>query len=174
MMGDEIYLSKLTKRFRVTLEESWQGESSKNPERRWLEIIECCGFKREPHQTGPFICLFCETPPTLQLYTNRVQNAKKIWNSINRHPGTRADFHLDGEAELFFPPSLLPLVAQMAGARKRRQLSETQKEAMALGREKAGLIRDEKGRIVHSQTQNSIQGEVISAYAEKDRTWPEL
>jgi hypothetical protein len=122
-----IILSKLTKRFRVALEESWQGELASNPERRWLEIIPCKGFQKGPGQEGSFIGLFSEDPPTLQLYSDRPITAKKIWQAIKDHPGTRADFALDGEAVLFFPPALLEQVAELAGGRKRRQLSEEQR-----------------------------------------------
>ena len=44
-MGKQLYLSKLTRRFRIALEESWQGELAINPDRRWLEIIQCKGFR---------------------------------------------------------------------------------------------------------------------------------
>lgn len=156
-----IVLSQLTKRFKIALEESWQGETAKNLERRWLEIVPCHGFKKGPPQEGPFISLFSEDPPTLQLYTNRVHNAKNIWQRIKNQPGCRADFALNGEAIIFFSIEVLELVCEMAGARKRRQLSEAQKEAMARGREMAGLVRDEKGRIIHCQAQNLIQNEAI-------------
>ena len=105
--GKKIYLSKLSKRFRVALEESWQGELASNPDRRWLEIIPCMGFKKGPGQEGPFISLFSEDPPTLKLYTSRPRNAQAIWERIKDKPGCRADFHMDGEAELFPPPSAL-------------------------------------------------------------------
>jgi hypothetical protein len=163
MMGDEIYLSKLTKRFRIGLEESWYHERPevRNPDRRWYEIIPCRGFKKPPEQEGPFISLFSEGPWLLKLYTDRLRNARAIWEAIKGHPGIKADLSLNGEAELLFPPELLSTVAGMAGARKRRKLSEAQKAAMALGRQKAGLVRDEKGRIVHSQAQNTTQNGAI-------------
>jgi hypothetical protein len=123
-MEKQIHLSKLTSRFRVALEESWQGELASNADRRWLEIIPCGGFKKGPGQEGSFIGLYSEDPPTLQLYSDRPMTAKKIWQAIKDRPGTWADFALDGEAVLFFPPALLEKVAEMAGARKKRQLSE--------------------------------------------------
>jgi hypothetical protein len=134
-MAKKIYLSKLTRRFRVALEESWQGELAINPDRRWLEIIPCKGFKKGPGQEGSFIRLFSEDPPTLQLYSDRPITAKKIWQAIKDNPGTRADFALDGEAVLFFPPALLEKVAAMAGARRKRQLSaEHRKKLVAAGK----------------------------------------
>jgi hypothetical protein len=138
-MTKRIYISKLTRRFRVALEESWQGELASNPDRRWLEIIPCKGFKKGPGQEGSFIGLFSEDPPTLHLYSDRPITAKKIWQAIKNHPGTWADFALDGEAVLFFAPALLEKVAEMAGARKKRQLSEGHRakliEAGKVGRE---------------------------------------
>jgi hypothetical protein len=165
-MDEQVYLSKLTKQFRIAMEESWFHEKPevRNAGKRWFELIPCKGFKKPPMQEGPFIALYSEEPPTLVLYTDRIQNAKKIWKVIKDCPGTRIDF-MGGETDLFFPPALLELVATMAGARKRRQLSEAQKEAMARGREKAGLVRDEKGRIIHSQPQNSTHNETISIQA---------
>ncbi len=159
-MGKQIYLSNLTRRFRVALEESWFHERPevRNPDKRWYEIIPCRGFKKGPPQEGPFISLYSEDPPTLQLYTNRAQNAKNIWKEIKRHPGTRADFDLQGEAILFFPSALLEQVAELAdGRRKRPPMSEDQKMKLAEARQKAGLTRDEKGRLVHAQGEITSQ-----------------
>jgi len=124
-----VVISKLTKRFRIVLEESWYHEKSevRKPDRRWYEIIPLKGFVKGPPQEGPFIGIYSEAPPTLQLYTNRVKQARIIWKEIKKTPGCRADFHLDGEAVLYFTPELLEQVAEMAGARKRRQLSEEQR-----------------------------------------------
>jgi hypothetical protein len=82
IMAKQITLSKLSKRFRVALEESWQGELASNPDRRWLEIIPCKGFKKGPGQEGPFISLFSEDPPTLKLYTSRPRNAPRSTPTI--------------------------------------------------------------------------------------------
>lgn len=161
-------LSGLTRRYRVILEESFAHERPENrgPEHRhFYEIIPCQGFKKPPEQKGPFISFFSEDPPTLMLYTNRVINAKSIWSEIKETPGTRADFHMDGEAVLHFPPELLEIVAEMAGAKKRRILTEEQKELLRLGREKAGLTRDEKGRLVHVQAQDLTHIETIPSPA---------
>jgi len=144
-MGKQIYLSNLTKRLRVALEESWQGETAKNPERRWLQVIPCQGFKAHP-QEGPFISLFSEDPPTLKLYTPRPRNAQAIWERIKDKPGCRADFHMDGEAELFFPPECLDVVAEGAGARVKRQgrpMTPEQKAKLAeMGREALKKLRE--------------------------------
>ncbi len=140
-MGKQIYLSNLTRRFRVALEESWFHERPevRNPDKHWYEIIPCRGFKKGPPQEGPFICLYSEDPRTLQLYSNRVGNAKNIWNQIKDKPGCRADIDLQGEAVLYFTVELLELVAELAGGRKKRQLSEEHRakliEAGKVGRE---------------------------------------
>lgn len=120
-------------RYRVVLEESWYHERSevRSPDRRWYEQIPCKG--------GAFIGLYSENPTTLHLYTPRVGNAKNIWKEIGNKPSCRADFHLDGEVMLYFSPRLLDVVAELAGARRKRQgkpLTEVQKTAFVEGRKK--------------------------------------
>ena len=168
-MAKQIYLSNLTKRFRVLLEESFAHERPevRNPDRRWYEIIPCKGFKPGPGQEGPFISLFSEDPPTFHLHTDRVKHAKIIWRQIRKEPGTRADF-MDGEAILYFPPTLLEQVAELADGRKKRPpMSEDQKMKLAEARQKAGLTRDEKGRLVHAQGEITSQkrGDLTEARA---------
>jgi len=51
---------------------------------------------------------------------------------------------------------------ELVSARRRRVLSEEQKEKLKLGREKAGLTRDEKGRLVHVQAHDNAQFGAIS------------
>lgn len=59
----QIYISKLTRRYRILLEESFTSERQevRNPDRRWDEIIPCQGFKPGPPQEGPFISLYLRT-----------------------------------------------------------------------------------------------------------------
>ena len=45
--------------------------------------------------------------------------------------GVQADFHFDDEAEIYFPLEVLPQVAELAGAKKRRRLSEDHKAKLA-------------------------------------------
>jgi len=45
--------------------------------------------------------------------------------------GARADFHFDGEAVIYFPLEVLPTVAELAGAMKKRRLSEAHKAKLA-------------------------------------------
>jgi hypothetical protein len=151
------------KRYRIQMEESWQQETAENRKgyEGWYEIIPCKGFMKPPEQEGPFISLFSINPLTLQLYTNRPINAKNIWKEIKKNPGCRADFALDGEVILFFPPELLPLVAEMAGARKRRVLTEEQR-AKLLESGKSGRDALRKWREQRVQGQDSTQNEAIS------------
>lgn len=116
-------------RYRIVMEESWGHERPevRNPDRIWYEIIPCRGFKPGPMQEGPFIGLFSGNPLTFQLYTNRVGNAKNIWEQIKDKPDCRADFAMDGEAVLYFPIEAIHIVAGLAGARRRRRLSEAHK-----------------------------------------------
>jgi len=153
-----VVLSKITKRFRIVLEESFKHERPevRNLDRRWYEIIPCRSFKAGPCQEGAFISLYSEDPPTLQLYTPRVGNAKNIWNQIKNEPGCRADFHMDGEVVLYFPPGLLNLVAELADARKKRQpkpLTEEQKAKLV----EMGRAYRFKGKATGPQTQNQTQ-----------------
>lgn len=122
----EGFASLTNGRYRVMLEESWYHERSevRSPDRRWYEQIPCKG--------GAFISLYSENPETvLQLYTPRVKNARVIWEEIKGKSGVRADFDLDAEAVIFFSPALLHTVAEMAGARKRRQLSPEARARLA-------------------------------------------
>jgi hypothetical protein len=105
-------------RYKLILEESWYHEvpEVRGPDKHWYLQIPCKG--------GAFIGLYAEAPETiLHLYTPRVKNARIIWEQLKNQPGCRADFHMDGEAELYFPPELLHQVAEMAGARIKRRLS---------------------------------------------------
>jgi len=153
-----LVLSKLTRRFRIILEESFKHEQPevRNQDRRWYEIIPCQGFKAGPLQEGAFIGLYSEDPPILQLYTPRVGNAKNIWKQIKDKPGCRADFHLDGEAVLYFPPALLDVVAELAGARKKRQSKPLTEEQRAKLVEMGKAYRF-KGKATGPQTQNTTQ-----------------
>lgn len=112
-------------RYRITLEESWQHERPevRNPDRIWYEQIACQG--------GAFIGIYSLEPLILHLYTPRVKNAKMVWKAIKDISGSRADFQFDGEAELFFTLKALPTVADLAGARKKRRLSEAHKAKLA-------------------------------------------
>ena len=157
-MGKQFYISKLTRRFRVALEESWYHERPevRNQDKRWHEIIPCQGFKKLPEQEGPFVCLYSEDPALLKLYTDRPRNARAIWEAIKGHPGTKGDFGFDGEAELLFPPELLATVAEMAGARKKRQLSEDHR-AKLLEAEKVGREALQKWQVERSKGDQTDQ-----------------
>jgi hypothetical protein len=160
-----IYISKLIKKFRVSMDESWQHERPevRNQDRRWFEIIPCQGFKPGPQQEGPFIGLYSEDPPILQLYSDRPINAKGIWKEIRKHPGCSADFGMDGEAVLYFPAEaeLLDIVAKMAGGRKKRILTGDQR-ARLIEAGKSGRDALKKWRDQRAQGQDSTQNEAIS------------
>jgi hypothetical protein len=112
-------------RYRITLEETWHHERSevRSADRIWYERIPCLG--------GAWISVYSLAPLSLQLWTDRVKNARIVWGAIKDAPGVQADFHFDGEAVLRFPLELLQQVAEMAGARKRRRLSPEHKARLA-------------------------------------------
>ncbi len=119
---NETNLATLTaNRYKITLDESWHHERPevRSPERIWYERIPCRG--------GAFISVYSLTPLALKLWTSRPKNARIAWEGIKDVPGVRADFHFDGEAEIIFPIEALEQVALLAGARKRRRLSEAHK-----------------------------------------------
>jgi len=123
---DGINLVSLTaNRYKVALEESWHHEDPevRSPDRIWYEQIPCRG--------GAFISVYSLNPLTLKLWTPRPKNAKLIWMAVKGAAGVRADFHFDGEAEIYFPLESLPQVAELAGARRRRRLSEEEKAKLA-------------------------------------------
>ena len=134
--------------YKLVLEESWYHEVSevRAPDKRWYLQIPCKG--------GAFIGIYAEIPETLfQLYTPRVKNARIIWEKLKDQPGCKADFCLDGEALLYFPPALIHQVAGMAGARVKRRLSpEARLKAAERGR--AAL---EKYRQTNYQSANPAQ-----------------
>ena len=122
----ELNLATLTgKRYRIALEESWQHEAPevRNPDRIWYEQIPCQG--------GAFISVYSLGPLVLQVWTPRPKNAPVIWKAIKDFSGASADFHFDGEAVIRFPLEALPTVAEVAGARKKRKLSEAHKAKLA-------------------------------------------
>jgi len=110
-------LAELTSRkYKGFKEESWHQE---RPEVRttdwmWYEQLHC------PNDLS-FIGLYSLDPITYQFSTDRSRTAEKVWAVIKDKLGVRVDFHFDGEAILYFPSDLVVLVAEMAGARKKRQ-----------------------------------------------------
>ena len=167
--GSMVVLSKFTKRFRIVMEESFKHERPevRSLDRRWYEIIPCRSFKAGPCQEGAFIGLYSEDPPTLQLYTPRVGNAKNIWKQIRNEPGCRADFHMDGEAVLYFPLAFLDLMAELAEARKKRQskpLTEEQKAKLV----EMGKAYRFKGKAAGPQTQNQTQSRPLTLPSSKE------
>jgi hypothetical protein len=115
-------------RFRFDLDVAWFHElaEEREPNRLWYERIPCA--------KDSFIGIYSVKPLIFKLYSTRPQNAKKIHQALRDTPGfIRADFAFDGEAEIYFTKEALPTVAELAGARKKRQLTPEQKAALAKG-----------------------------------------
>jgi len=109
-------------RYRFDLDEAWFHElaEEREPNRLWYERIPC--------QKESFIGVQSVKPLVFKLHSTRPKNAKKIYEALKNTPGfIRADFAFDGEAEIYFTKEALPTVAELAGARKKRQLSPEQK-----------------------------------------------
>jgi hypothetical protein len=113
-------------RYRFDLDEAWYHElaEEREPNRLWYERIPCA--------KESFIGVYSVDPLIFKLYSTRPQNARKINGAINGRPGfIKADFAFDGEAEIYFTKEALPTVAELAGARKKKQLTPEQKERLS-------------------------------------------
>ena len=113
-------------RYRFDLDEAWFHElaEEREPNRLWYERIPC--------QKESFIGVHSVKPLVFKLYSTRPQNAKKIHQAIKGKPCfIKADFDFDGEAEIYFTKEALPTVAELAGARKKRQLTPEQKTELS-------------------------------------------
>jgi hypothetical protein len=98
----------------------------REPNRLWYERIPC--------QKDSFIGVHSIKPLVFKLYSTRPKNAKKIHQAIKGKPGfIKADFAFDGEAEIYFTKEALSTVAELAGAKKKKQLSPEQKAALTQG-----------------------------------------
>jgi hypothetical protein len=112
-------------RYRFDLDEAWYHElpEEREPNRLWYERIPC--------QKESFIGVNSINPLVFKLHSTRPKNAMKIHQAIKGKPGfIKADFCFDGEAELYFTKEVLSTVAELAGAKKKRQLSPEQKEEL--------------------------------------------
>jgi hypothetical protein len=136
------------RRYRIVLEESWHHERPevRNPDRIWYEQIPCQG-------EDCFIGVYSLEPLILQLSTSRPKNARAVWEAIKGTPGAKADFHVDGEATIYFSPELVHIVAEIAGARKKRRLSEAHKAKLA----EANQAYRFKPKFAASETQEKAQ-----------------
>jgi hypothetical protein len=127
----QIWLSKLTKLYRITKDECWKVEISavKKPDVRWYEQIMLTG------KSGSYISLHSEDPPILCLYlNNRPHLAQKLLAEV---PDIRVGQRYHTEVDLYFPPEQLELVCELAGARKKRQISDAQKAVLVAQLQKA-------------------------------------
>jgi len=123
---DEINLANLTAgRYKIALEESWHHEDPevRTPDRIWYEQIPC--------RDGAFISVYSLNPLIFHLWTPRPKKARMIWEAVKGAAGVRADFHFDGEAEIYFPLEVVSQVAELAGARRRRRLSGEHRAKLA-------------------------------------------
>jgi hypothetical protein len=112
-------------RYRFDLDEAWFHElaEEREPNRLWYERIPCA---KDSH-----IGVYSVDPLIFKFYSTRPKNAKGIHEAIKGAPGfIKADFAFDGEAEIYFSKEILPTVAEMAGARKKRQVSLEEREKM--------------------------------------------
>ncbi len=119
-------LANLTaNRYKIFLDESWQYERSevRSRGRIWFETIRC--------KDDAFISLYSLNPLIFQLWTPRPINPKVVWEVIKDIPGVRADFHFDRGAVIYFPIEVLPTVAELAGAKRKRRLSAEHKAKLA-------------------------------------------
>jgi hypothetical protein len=113
-------------RYRFDLDEAWFHELAEEREQNRLR------YERIPVKGEGFIGLHSVNPLIFKLYSTRPQNTKKIHEAIKGRPGfIKADFAFDGEAEIYFTKEVLPTVAELAGARKKRQLTQEQKVELA-------------------------------------------
>ena len=113
-------------RYRFDLDEAWFHElpEEREPNRLWYERIPCA--------KESFIGVYSVDPLIFKLYSTRPKNARKIHEAIKDSPGfIKSDFAFDGEAEIYFTKKALPTVAEIAGARKKRQLTPEQKAELA-------------------------------------------
>jgi len=113
-------------RYRFDLDEAWFHElaEEREPNRLWYERIPCA--------KESFIGVYSVDPLVFKLHSTRPKNAKKIHEALKNTPRfIRADFALDCEAEIYFTKKALPTVAEIAGARKKRQLTPEQKAELA-------------------------------------------
>jgi hypothetical protein len=134
-------------RYRFDLDEAYYCEQpeEREPNHIWYEQIPV---------KGGFIGVYSVDPLIFKLYSTRPKNAGMIHKEIKDVPGfIKADFAFDGEAEIYFTKEALPTVAEMAGARKKRQLSPEQKEKLS----KQGIANLERVR------KHKVEGEKTAA-----------
>lgn len=122
--------------FRIVLDECWQHEEKeiRQKDRIWYERIPC--------SYNGHISLYCmlQSPCSfwkggcslrrpdcrthinyiLRLWTPSLQQAKNVWRHIKKHPSCHLSL-MDGEAEIYFPAHLLPIVAELVKAKRKRQ-----------------------------------------------------
>jgi hypothetical protein len=108
-------------KYKIGFDESWNhpGVEDRKSNQKWYEQILCA--------KGAFIYLHSESPTVFALYTPSIRKAKLIALEM---PECKADL-MDGEAVIYFPEKLFHKIAKLAGARRKRKLSEAHKEKLA-------------------------------------------
>lgn len=135
-------------RYRFDIDEAWFHELAEEREQNRL------WYERIPVKGEGFIGVHSVKPLIFKLYSTRPQNAKKIHEAINGRPGfIKADFAFDGEAEIYFTKEALPTVAELAGARKKRQLTQEQRLELA----KRGSVNRFKSQIDGVESQKTAK-----------------
>lgn len=148
------------KRYRIHLEESWQHEKPENKTgyEGWYEQM--------PTSCGGFISLYQDKPTViLQFYTPKQRpTCRKLAEQFKDIPGVSLDDRFNGyETVIYFPATLFEQVAEVVGARKKRQgrpLTDAQRAAFAEGRQK-GMDALKSGRIPCCQTCQELQNKRI-------------
>ncbi len=114
--------------YKITLDESWKALTLGQKlaeEKIFYELI--------PTKANGFIYLYRNQKPRLfRLYLPHVRNVRNNYATI---PGCQIEI-LDGESTVTFPESVFKQVAEMAGARKKRSLSESHRLALLAGRKR--------------------------------------
>jgi hypothetical protein len=118
--------------YRITLDEAAAIPGQTRADRRWLPRIPC----KYGH-------IYVAGTGTLGAYAE----GRLITGKLARLPGVRVRQRGDCEVTVVFPPDLLPVVAPLLGARKRRRVSEAQARAGAerLARHRHGVLIDQAG-----------------------------
>lgn len=115
------------KGYKYQMDESYKHEvyPGKEKDKVWYQQI--------PLKCGGFISLYSlyqdDGGPVLKAWTPKQRKTFRAVYDDLKSKGVGFDDHFDGwEAELYFTPDLLPIVAERIGARKRRQMSPEAKE----------------------------------------------
>jgi len=111
-------------RFKMSMDEAWELESgkNKNDEKIW--------YQRIPIKFDGYIILKSLDPVLFEAWTPRQKQTLRI--IVNKYPEIIIDEFYNGqEGTIVFPPKYLHEVAETLGAKKRKKLTEIQKEELS-------------------------------------------